>query len=182
MSLPAVNFNNVAMPAMSMKALWSVSAPELWVELTELNLDYLRLYLKHGLAEHVMNFAGARLCGSSRSRTPLPKRGPAGVDVRRGVRPLQMSPNRRRFHPHLLRRVPAPIPELHRLSHEISLPKRSKYPNLKTHETVNAQRTQVVLLAAFWTGQEFKESMSQKACRKLVRQHTIPITRSFHAA
>ena len=54
MSLPAVNFNNVAMPAMSMKALWSVSAPELWVELTELNLDYLWLYLKHGLAEHVM--------------------------------------------------------------------------------------------------------------------------------
>ena len=46
---PAVEFEDISMPGTDMKALWSIREPELWVELTGANLDYLRIYMKHGL-------------------------------------------------------------------------------------------------------------------------------------
>ena len=52
MRLPAVEFEGDTADAIEMRALWSISAPEMWVELTEANMDYLRVYLKKGLQDH----------------------------------------------------------------------------------------------------------------------------------
>ena len=41
------------MPAQTMSTLWSVKDPILWVELLPENLDYLGLFMRRALAEHL---------------------------------------------------------------------------------------------------------------------------------
>ena len=52
MRCPSVSFEDQDLPATIVRVLWSIESPELWVELKEENLDYLRLFMKKGLAEH----------------------------------------------------------------------------------------------------------------------------------
>ncbi|CAE7678449.1 unnamed protein product [Symbiodinium sp. KB8] len=53
MACPDVQLEEEFMPGQIVSALWSVRDPVLWVELLPENLDYIALYMKKGLADHV---------------------------------------------------------------------------------------------------------------------------------
>ena len=92
MDCPAVEFEGTRVGPMSIKALWSVRDPDLWVELKPENLVYLSLFMKRGLAEHIGEEPQERRRKKLRTAGPVVAKSPRRRSRRARRRPSSPPP------------------------------------------------------------------------------------------